>query len=150
MAASSSMMSTDPAGAGLPFIVPREITAASDMDCLPAQGEIQGESGAGPGIALYANLARMFLDDAVRYGEAQTCAAILTFPGCRLRCKKRIVDSLNVFRRNPRSGVRDAHTYEFAVAGRDAQLAAARHGIFGIEEKIEKHLLKPARIPLYW
>src|SRR5579871_4002755 len=116
------MMSTDPAGAGLLFIVPRDMTAASDMDCLPAQWEIQCERRARSRIALYANLARMFLDDSVRHREAQPRAAILAFFRSGLGREERIVNSMDVFRSDPRSCVRDPYAHYFAITGGDIQL----------------------------
>src|ERR1035441_4804982 len=89
----------------------------SDMDCLPGryQREIQGEGGAFARAALHADIARVFLDDAVGDRESKTGSAILALRGRRLGREKWIVDALNVFFCNARAGVRNAHAYEFAV-----------------------------------
>ena len=80
--------------------VSREITAASDMHCLPAQGKIKSECCARAGLALHANLAGVLLDDAVGDGEAQAGAAALAFLRRGLGGEERIVDALNVLRRD--------------------------------------------------
>src|SRR5580692_12370838 len=84
-------------------------TSSSDMDCLPDQREIQGEGGAFARAALHANVARVFLDDAVGDREPKTGAAILAFGGCGLGSEKWIVDALNVFLCDTRAGIGDAH-----------------------------------------
>src|SRR5271156_1979947 len=104
-------------------------SANSDMDCLPGgdQWEIQGEGGAFAGAALHADIARMFLDDAVSDGQPETGAASLAIRGRRFGGEKWIVDALNVFLRNARAGIGDAHADEFAVHGRHLQYSAAGH-----------------------
>ena len=81
-------------------------TANSDMDGLPRrcryQWEIQGEGRAFARAALHADIARVFLDDAVGHRESKTGAAILALRGRRLGGKERVVDALNVFLRNAR------------------------------------------------
>src|SRR6202158_2668816 len=71
--------------------------AKSDMDCLPDQREIQGEGGAFARAALHADIARVFLDDAVGDRKSKACAAILAFRRRRLGSEERIVDALDVF-----------------------------------------------------
>src|SRR3984893_7676719 len=71
--------------------------AKSDMDCLPDQREIQGEGGAFARAALHADIARVFLDDAVGDRKSKTGAAILSLLGRRLGREKWIVDKLNMF-----------------------------------------------------
>src|SRR5712671_4503658 len=105
------------------------MTAASDMDCLPAQGKIQSKCRPASGMALHANLARMLLDDSVCDGKTQPSAAALAFAGSRLGRKKRIVNALNVLRRNTRSRVGHPHTEICAIGGRHAQGAASGHGV---------------------
>src|SRR5580704_10587212 len=136
---SSSMMSMAPARPGAPFNSVCGITAVSDIfglrgNSLPAQGEIQGEGGAFPRMAFYTNLAGVFLDDAVGHGKAETGAAGLAFAGRSLSSKERIVNALNMFGRDAGSGVGDGHADALAVERRHAQGAAARHGVFGVQE----------------
>src|SRR6202521_4464055 len=87
--------------------------AKSDMDCLPAQREIQGEGGAWARAALHADTARVFLHDAVGDSNSKPGAAILAIRGRCLGSEKWIVDALNMFLRDARAGVRDAHADEF-------------------------------------
>src|SRR5271163_1528942 len=90
-------------------------TSNSDMDCLPDQREVQSEGGAFARAALHADVARVFLDDAVSDRESKTGAATLTF---RRRClgrKKWIVDAVNVFLRDARAGVGNADADEVAI-----------------------------------
>src|SRR5882762_6374687 len=78
ISASSSIMSTDPEEDGFVFSG-REITATSDMDCLPAQGEIKSERRSFAGVALHAYFAGVLLDDAVGHRQPESGAAILAF-----------------------------------------------------------------------
>src|SRR5690242_20392859 len=126
------MMSTEPAAEPLPFIMPRVMTAASDIDCLPAQWEIECERGAGFRITLHANLARMFLNNAVSHRQPQARAPALALSGSRLGREERIVNALDVFGRDSRACVRHPHTHEISIARRYRQLAAARHRIFRV------------------
>src|SRR5271169_5833935 len=91
--------------------------ATSDMDCLPRryQWEIQGEGGAFARAALHADITRVFLDDAVGDRKSKTGAAILTLHRRRLGSEEWVVDTMNVFLRDPRAGVGDAHADEFAI-----------------------------------
>src|ERR1700687_3186818 len=106
--------------------------AASDMDGLPDPREIQGEGGAFARAALHADIARVFLNDAVGDRKSKTGAAILALRGRRLGGEKWIVDALNVFLRNARAGVGDAHADEFAVQRRHVQHSAPGHRVLGI------------------
>src|SRR5712692_3164863 len=99
-------------------------TANSDMDCLSDQREIQGEGGAFARAALHADIARVFLDDAVGNRKSKTGAAILAFRGRRLGSEKWVVDALNVFLGNARAGVGNAHADEFAIHRRHLQHSA--------------------------
>src|SRR5216684_1357329 len=151
ISASSSMMSTAPArpgDPGVPFNSEREITAVSDMERLPAQGEVESESCAGAGMTLHANLAGMFLDDAVGDGKAEAGAAGLAFARSGLGGEEGIVDALDVLGSNARSGVGNTHADAVAVHCGNTQCAAARHGVFGVQEQIQEHLLQSSRISL--
>src|SRR5260370_976312 len=115
------MMSILPAlGALLSGVVRRGMavisdTASSDMDSLSDQREIQGEGGAFARAALHADVARVFLDDAVGDRKSKTRAAILALRGGRLGSEKWIVDALNVFLGDPGASIRDAHADDFAI-----------------------------------
>src|SRR5260370_6519984 len=151
ISASSSMMSTAPArpgDPGVPFNSEREITAVSDMERLPAQGEVESESCAGAGMTLHANLAGVFLDDAVGDGKTEAGAAGLAFARRGLGGEEGIVDALDVLGSNARSGVGHAHTDAVAVHCGDAQRPTPWHGVFGVQEQIQEHLLQSSRIPL--
>src|SRR5215831_3873533 len=142
ISASSSTMSTEPAAAGFPLIAPRDMTATSDMGCLSAQREVERKSRTRPRIGFHANLSGMLLNDAVSYRQTQPGASVLAFLGCRLGGEERIVNALNVLRRDAGTGVRNPHAHHLAVAGGNAQSPAARHRVLGVEEQIQKHLLQ--------
>src|SRR5258708_23539245 len=127
ISASSSMMSTAPARPGdpVPFNSEREITALSDMERLPAQGEVESESCAGAGMTLHANLAGMFLDDAVGDRKTEAGAAGLAFARRGLGGEEGVVDALDVLGSNARSGVGYAHTDAVAVHCGDGQRPTA-------------------------
>ncbi len=59
----------------------RAMTAASDIDRLPRQREIEVERGAFAGSAFHPDLPGMFLDDAVGHRQAQPGASGLPFAG---------------------------------------------------------------------
>src|ERR1700687_4498453 len=122
--------------------------ANSDMDFLPDQREIQGEGGSFARAALHADIARMFLNDAVSDRKSKTGAAILALRGRRLGREKWIVDALNVFLRNARAGIGDAHADEFPIQRRYVQDSAPGHRVLGIQEQIQKHLLQAPGVAL--
>src|ERR1700674_4225531 len=122
--------------------------AKSDMDCLPDQREIQGEGGAFARAALHAYMSRVCLDDAVGDRKSKTGAASLAIRGRCLGSEKWIVDALNMFLRNARASVRDAHADEFPVQRRDVQDSASGHRVLGIQEQIQKHLLQAPGVTL--
>src|SRR6266849_7053054 len=148
ISASSSMMSTDPTGSVFPCSVPRDMTAASDIDCLPAQGKIQCECRSGTGMTFHANFAGVFLNDAVGHREAEASSAVLSLAGCGLGGEERIVDALDMFRCDSRSSVGDADGNQGAVGGCDAQGSTAGHGVFGIQEQVQENLLQSTRVAL--
>src|SRR5580698_7995948 len=109
--------------------MPRLSTLSLNMDGLPAQWEIQGESCARPGMAFHANLSRVFLDDAVGNGKAKAGTARLAFARQSLGGKKGIINTLNVLGCDTRSGIGNGDADTLAIHGCNAQFAAARHGI---------------------
>src|ERR1035441_5285605 len=148
ISASSSMMSTEPVGEGSPFIVPRAMTAASDMNCLPAQGKVQGKGRPGPRITFYAYFAGMLLDDAVGDRKSQAGATLLTLFGGRLGREEGIVYALDMFGCDARSGVGHSYADHVAIGGGHVQRAASRHGVLGVEEQVEEDLLQSSGISL--
>src|ERR1700756_3298282 len=117
------------------------MTAASDMHCLPAQGKIESDRGARAGVALDANLARMFLDDAVGDGKPKPRATGLAFFRDGLGREERIVYPLNVLRRNARPGVAYAHADHFTIGSRHGELSTACHRVFRVKKEIQEYLL---------
>ena len=71
-------------------------------------------------MTLHANLARMFLNDAVGDGKAEAGTAGLAFARRGLGGEEGIVDALDVLGGNARSGVRNAHANAVAVHCGDA------------------------------
>src|SRR5580704_6909654 len=102
------------------------------MNCLPAEREIEREGRASAGMTLHANLARVLLNDAVGDRKSEAGAAGLAFARRSLRSKERIVNALNVFRRDARPGVGHTHADALAVERGYAQRAATRHRVFGV------------------
>src|SRR5580700_1425133 len=108
-----------------------------DMNRLPDRGKLHMERSAFAGSRADVDLAGMLLDDAVADREAQAGAAAAGFRG-----EKGIENAVNVFARNPRTGV-DNFNLHAAVVGARAHFeqAAAGHGVAGVQEEIEKDLL---------
>src|SRR5437588_10557974 len=106
------MINTDPAGVGDDGIstgLRRGTTARSDMDGLPCQREVQVKGGSLPGLALDPDLSRMLLDDAVRDAQSKAGSPVLT---ASRRCFGReewVVDSGDMFLRNPAPRLRHHH-----------------------------------------
>src|SRR5215470_19630014 len=118
IAASSSIMSTEPA-----LVTARGWrlkTAASDIDGLPDQGKFKMKGGALARQAVHPYLPCVFLDNSVRHRQSQAGAARLAFARCVLGCKKWIVDTVDVLRRNAGSGVADTYIHTCTVRSGDA------------------------------
>src|SRR5215472_1013578 len=147
IAASSSMIRTEPPVVGAADC--RVRTAASDIYGLPNEGEFKVESGALPGEALHPDLSSVFLDDPVGHRETQTGASRLAFTRRTLRSEEGIIDLVDVLGSDAGAGIADADLYSGPVGGIDAQRAAAAgHGIFGIHEKVQEHLLQFAGVAM--
>src|SRR3954463_3551520 len=102
-------MSTEPAVDAPRLIVPREMTAASDMYCLPAQREFQCKGCSCPGIAFHANFSSMLLNNAVSDRKPQPGSPVLAVFRSSLGGKEGIVDALNVLRSYPGARIGDAN-----------------------------------------
>src|SRR5581483_475783 len=100
------MMSTLPCADERESCTRPEITAASDIDSLPQHWEIEVKGGALLGRAFDVNLAGVLLNDSVGHRKAQAGAAL---PILRrsFRGEERIVNAMNVFLRDSRTGIRD-------------------------------------------
>src|SRR5215467_1136634 len=109
------MINTAPADGMGSLILGREITAASDIDSLPCQREIQVERCSFAGPAFHSNLARVLLDDAVGNGEAKPSSPVLAFPRCILSREKRIVDTVDVLGSNAAPRVGNAYRNAGAI-----------------------------------
>src|SRR5580692_12479564 len=143
------MINTEPAaGTDLSPELCRTITAASDIDSLPGQREIEVKGSAFAMPALHPNLPRVLLNNPVSYGQAQPGAARLAFPRSGLGRKERIVNSVDMLLCNARARIRHHHANAFAIHGCNAQRPAVAHCVFGIQEQVQKHLLQPPCIPL--
>src|SRR5580704_6637456 len=142
------MISTEPAEAYGSLIFVRVITAASDIDGLPSQREIQIERGAFARPTLDANLARMLLDDAVGNREAQAGTPVLALANCGFSSEERIVNPIDVFGSNAAARIRDGNRNAGAIRSDHPQRAARRHRIFGVQEQVQKHLLQAPGIAL--
>src|SRR5579863_645453 len=143
------MINTEPAaGTDLSPELCRTITAASDIDSLPGQREIEVERSAFAMPALHSNLSRVLLNDAVGYGQAQARTSRLPLTRSGLRSKERVVDSVDVLLCNARARIRNHHANAVAIHGCNAQRPAIAHCVFGIQEQVQEHLLQTPRVPV--
>src|SRR5438270_10216073 len=98
-------------------------TAASDIDCL-SHGEFQLERCSLARLRVHADLACMLLNDSIRDGQAKARAARLAFTRNVLGGKERVIDFVDVLRRNAGAAVTDVHLDALAVRGANVQRAA--------------------------
>src|SRR5690242_16142003 len=80
-------------------------TTTSDIDRLSNHWEFHEKLRALSGLAFDANLSRVLLDDAVGHREAKAGAAAVALLRPVLGGEERIVDPVNVFRRNAVAGI---------------------------------------------
>src|SRR5579885_2881676 len=108
------------------------------MNRFPHSGKLDMERGALSGRGTNVDFSGMFFDDAIADGEAQASAAAIGLGG-----EKGIEDAMNVLARDSGSRIGN-FDFDGAVVRGGANLdhAAAGHGIAGVEQQIEKHLLK--------
>src|SRR5208282_3243128 len=143
ISASSSMISTDPVVGDDISPALGVMTAASDMDSLPRGWELEIERRAPAGPAFHFDLPGVLLNDSVGDRQPQPRAPVLAFARSRLGGEERIVNAVNVLLRDSRARIRHYHADSVSVGGSDAQRPAAGHGILGIQEQVQKHLLQP-------
>src|SRR5581483_11173498 len=141
--ASSSIIKTEPAPEVTGSPTPRcEITAASDIDSLPGQGEIKVKRGALPRMAFHANLSGVFLNNSVGDRQPQARTPVLALAGSCLGGEKGIVNPVDMFLRDPAASIGDNDADAIAVGGRDSQSAPRRHRVSRIHEQVQENLLQ--------
>src|SRR6202012_5716075 len=131
MAASSSMikMRGDSSGLTPLALVCGARIPASDMGRFPCHREFKVERGAVAHLALYLDLARVLLDNAVAHRQPQTRASALALIDRRLGGEEGVVDSLHVFERNAGAGVGDVHRNVSIRLGSDPQRSTRCHRV---------------------
>src|SRR2546423_5632991 len=98
-------------------------------------------------MALDLNLAGMFLNDAVGYGEAEAGAASLPLSRSVLRSEEGIVNALDILGCDARSGIRDRDAHAIAIRGGNTQRAAACHGVLRVQKQVQKTCLNLPGFP---
>src|SRR6476646_5754965 len=123
-------------------------TAALDIDCL-SHWKFQLELCSLARLRVHADLACMLLNNSVCDGKAKARAAGLTFARNVFGGEERVINPVDVLRRDSGAAVTDVHLNAVSVGRADVQRAAlARHGVFGVEEEVQEHLLQLAGIPV--
>src|ERR1035438_4531328 len=118
MAASSSMMSTEPSETVSSRSAAGRVTMASGIDDLSDHGEFHGEGCALARRAFHVDFASVFLDDSVSHRQTQPGSAGVAGLGLGLGGEEGIVDAMNVFLGNAASGVCHRDADVMAVADR--------------------------------
>src|SRR5450432_3763267 len=146
MATSSSIIRTEPP---LPWSVRGRVkTAASDIDCL-SHGKLQLELGSLARLGVHADLACMLLNDSVGDGQAQARATRLALTRGVFGGEERVINPVDVLRRDAAAAVTDVDLHGITVDCGDAQRPTlARHGVLSVEEQVQKHLLQLACIAM--
>src|SRR5436305_571743 len=146
--ASSSIMRMEPAVV-VPSTGGRLKTATSDIYSLSYHWKFKMKRGATARIAFHGNFSGMFLNDAVGHGKTQPGTARLAGARRALGGKERVINPLDVLRRDSRAGISHAYTHAGTVGGLYVQRAAGPgHSVPGIEKEVEKDLLEFARISM--
>src|SRR5271165_914528 len=96
MAASSSMMSTEPSVLVSSRGATKRVMAASGIDHLSDHGEFHDERGTPPGRTVHMDLASVLLNDAVGHRQSQSRTAAVPALRLVLGGEERIVDAVNV------------------------------------------------------
>ena len=139
MSASSSMIRTRPLLGGVEVLGVRR----SGIHWLSAQRELQMKQCTSAGLTLHFDRSAVLADDAVSDRQAQTGSLSGDFGG-----EEGIVDTGQVFGGNSLPGIRDFDARRIVRSSVviDHESAAAFHGVPGVQEQIEKHLLEFAGI----
>src|SRR5438270_8699376 len=123
-------------------------TAGSDIDCL-SHWKFQLERGSLASLRVHADLACMLLNDSVSDRQAEARAARLAFTRNVLGGKERVINLVDMLRRNAGATVTDVYLDAVSIGRADVQRAAfARHGIFGVQEQVQEHLLQLAGVAM--
>src|SRR5438552_13078733 len=151
MDSSSSTMRIE---AGAPGIAARGFLAnitASDMHSLSRShhGKLQMEGRPFARPALHTNLPGMFLNDAVSDRESEARAALRSRTVGGFCGEKGIVNPVNVFLRDAAAGIGNHDVHAAAVGSAHGEGSALRHGVFGVEEQIQKYLLQFSGIAVH-
>src|SRR5579863_6650927 len=124
------------------------ITAASDIHSLSGEREVEIKSCTCAAPALHPDLAGMFLNNSIRDRQTQSCATALAPWRAGLGGEERIVDSLNVFLRNPSARIRHNDTDPFTIRRRNAERTAVGHRILRVQKQVEKNLLQTSGVSM--
>src|SRR5271170_4263929 len=101
---------------------------------------------AGADGALNVNLAGVLLDDAVGDRETEPSAAPVAWPGRGLGGEEGIVNAFEMLGCNACAGVgHDCLNMSVDECGH-TERSAFRHGLLGVQQEIEKHLLQLAGV----
>src|ERR1700745_464071 len=119
MAASSSMINTTPAHEACVSPGCLMMTAASDIDGLPHQRELEIERRAFARMTFDPNFSRVLLNDAIRYRKSKPRTFTLSFARRRFSGEEWVVNAMNVFLRYTIAGIGNHHAYTITVGCRD-------------------------------
>src|ERR1700751_4606180 len=125
-------------------------SVASDMRGFPQHRKFKIERGSGAQVACYVYLPGVFLDNAVCDGKTEARSTSLSLYGRGLGGEERIVDPLQMFRRDTRAGIGDGDADVSVHLGGNAQRSAVFHGVFRVQKQIQKHLLQLVLIAENW
>src|SRR5205807_3335307 len=145
---SSSMIRMHPCEEEGPSVKCRGMTAASDIDRLSQQREIQIESCSFFRGTLDANLAGVLLNDPVCDRQTEAGATFLTILRCGLGGEEGIVNALDVLLCDSAAGIRNHYAHAIAVRSSDVQGSAIGHCVFGIQEQVQEDLLQAPGVAL--
>src|SRR5579863_4058158 len=112
----------------------------------PQEREFKVEGCAGADGALDMNLACVLLNNPVGNGKSKTCATPLAWSGRGFCSEERVIDALQMFRRNTGTGIGHNGLNVSIEQRGDAQPSTTGHGFFGVQKKIEEHLLQFAGV----
>src|ERR1039458_4014291 len=91
-------------------------------------------------LALHTDRAAVLIDDGVADREPKACTL-----SKRSSCEEGIEDLVEVFLRDPFSGISDAKQHlAGGLLSEDVDRPAVRHGVHGVEQQIDEHLFQEA------
>src|SRR5262249_12437374 len=148
IAASSSIINTEPGDAKSSRPAKSRLIAASSTDCLPDHGEFHDERRPAARRAVNPDFPRVFLNDSVGDGKSQARPAASARFRLALSGEEGVINTMDVFLRDATSGICDLDLDVMAIQCADGQSAAARHGILGVKEQVQEDLLQLAGVPM--